>query len=60
MRQKSELEIWLDKYYDEFDENYPLNIVGVKSSEDVIAEIKDCIKAGKKAEKETYKQDVVY
>ena len=60
MREKSELEKWLDKYYEAFDENYPLCIVSMKSEAEIIAEIKKCISEGKPAKEPKYDSDNVY
>lgn len=60
MREKSELEKWLDEYYEVFDKNYPLCIVGMQSDAELIADIKKCINDGKPAEAPNYDSDNIY
>lgn len=57
---KDMLDIALDKYHQAFKENYPLLVVDCRSDEEIIKDIGDCIKNGKKAEQIKYKEGCVY
>lgn len=50
------LETLLDVYFKEFGKNYPLSIVGEKSNEEIIADIKDCIENGEPAKEPIYEE----
>lgn len=60
MREISELEKWLDEYYEVFDANYPLGITSQKSDFEIIADIKKCINSGIPAKAQEYKADEAY
>lgn len=54
------LETLLDVYFKEFGKNYPLSIVGEKSNEEIIADIKDCIENGEPAKEPIYEEGCDY
>ena len=54
------LETLLDVYFEEFGKNYPLSIVGNKSTEEIIADIKNCLENGEPAEEPTFDKDLDY
>ncbi len=57
---KTMLEMALDKYYQTFGSNYPLLVVDIRTDEEIIKDIGDCIKSKKKAEEPKYEKGVVY
>ena len=54
------LEAWLDIYADRFGENYPLSITSLLTSEEIIAEIRECLERGTPAEPIEYEEGLIY
>ena len=50
----------LDKYYENFGENYPLCISACREDAEIIAEIEECITTGRKAKKIEYADNIDY
>jgi hypothetical protein len=40
------IETWLDRYYEKFDENYPLMITSMLSDDEIIGDIQMCLENG--------------
>lgn len=55
-----DLSVALDKYYERFAENYPLCISMCRDDAEIVADIEQCINAGKKARQIEYEDGVDY
>lgn len=60
MKQKSELEKWLDKYYEVFGRNYPLMITSTMNDAEIIADIRAAIKTNRAASGPEYIEGADY
>ncbi len=56
----SDLETALDKYYERFEENYPLGISDARTEDEMIADIELCVDTGHKAVGFPYEDDIDY
>lgn len=56
----SKLEKALNRYYENFGENYPLCISENRSTDEIISDIDFCICTGSKAEGPSYEEDADY
>lgn len=54
------LDVALNKYYDNFGENYPLGIQETRTVEEIIEDIEHCIDIERKAEEPSYEADEDY
>lgn len=50
----------LERYYQQFGENYPLVIVGTKTNEEIIERINRCIETNQPEAEPEYDDDVDY
>lgn len=59
-KEEEHFEALLDKYFDKFDTNYPLNITSTLSTADHITRIEQAIASGVPAEETQTDDDVTY
>lgn len=50
----------LDMYFEKFGENYPLDIVGDLSDDEIMADIRECISNNTPAKEPEYDETLVY
>ena len=55
-----ELDKALEKYYEHFDENYPLLVVDTRTDEEIIKRINECIEANTKEAEPEYEDGCDY
>ena len=50
----------LDMYFEKFGENYPLDIVGDLSDDEIMADIRECISSNTPAKEPEYEKTLIY
>ena len=54
------LDDYLNEYFERFGRNYPICVVGLLSTEEIIAGIKKCLETNTEAEPLTFDDDLDY
>ena len=59
-RDKNVFEKWLEKYYDHFEQGYPLMITSELSEGEIISDIQACIETDTPAKEFEYEDGLIY